>query len=195
MGPWIDENAFASAGSRSFAASLIYTFCVSYQMGQKQGLLCSIERVTLISSNTQTCSIPSSQSHSKRSTNRGMGTCGFLRVRKPVRYSQSQSAIFLSTPKQRFRLGSCRAFLYQNEKVLCSAPLCPSMKRSNSKLMDERKTYMGQDDYSIAGKMHIRLDSVRSSFHRCAHSLEAVFGPCRLVASVGYGLRQEEGWV
>ena len=48
----------------------------------------------------------------------------------------------------------------------------------------DRKTCVWQNDYPISGKMHICLNSMRTSFHCCAHSLEAVFRPCGLVASM-----------
>ena len=63
-------------------------------------------QLTLISSNSHTASLLSSANHSNNSTNRGIGSCGSLSVRSVARYSQQQSAMRRSTPKQRLSVGS-----------------------------------------------------------------------------------------
>lgn len=60
-------------------------------------------------------SIPGEAKNCRRSTRRGIGSWGSWRVRSLLTWSQVQSIIFSSRPKQRFRVASCRFPLVVSE--------------------------------------------------------------------------------
>lgn len=119
------------------------------------------------------CSLSASTSHSSRSWSRGRPCFGSRSVSTVDRYSQSQSASFLSIPKHRVRVASWSDI----STVDCRG--------------QAGQTHMRQDGYAVPGQMHVRLDRVRANLDGALEGAHRVLRPRRLVASMGDGLRQE----
>jgi hypothetical protein len=130
--------------------------------------------LTLISSKTQTSSTPGEARYSSRSLNRGILSCGSRRVRKTLSSSQSDSLIFLLTPKHRLVVASYGS----EDQKLGSTSI--SIGRVSA-----RFSYMRYYHHPVPRQLQIRLDRVTPRLDGTSEGAQRVLRIELLEAAMG----------